>query len=192
MFRDQKRDAVLDAAAAVYARDRSASMQQIAASAGISRTTLVRHFPTREDLVVALIDRVLNDATAVLDQAKLEDGDLVRGLSCLTENFRMLGQVWGGGYGLGYGWSHIETLLSDLAVRVETINARLVGFFERGQQAGLFRQDLPAAWMTGAFQGLCETTSDLIDAESMGKRQGPEFLISIFLNGASGAVQLNR
>lgn len=84
-----------DAAAAVYARDRSASMQQIAASAGISRTTLVRHFPTREDLVVALIDRVLNDATAVLDQAKLEDGDLVRGLSCLTENFRMLGQVWG-------------------------------------------------------------------------------------------------
>ena len=103
MSRDQKRDAVLDAAAAVYARDRSASMQQIAASAGISRTTLVRHFPTREDLVVALIDRVLNDATAVLDQAKLEDGDLVRGLSCLTENFRMLGQVWGGGYGLGYG-----------------------------------------------------------------------------------------
>lgn len=139
-------------------------------------------------MVVALIDRVLNDATAVLDQAKLEDGDLVRGLSCLTENFRMLGQVWGSGYGLGYGWSHIETLLSDLAVRVETINARLRLDFERGQQAGLFRQDLPAAWMTGAFQGLCETTSDLIDAESMGKRQGPEFLISIFLNGASGAV----
>lgn len=183
MPRDQKKEALLDAAAAVYARDRSASMQQIAASAGISRTTLVRHFPTREDLVAALIDRLLNDASEILDRAKLESGNFEGALACLAENFRTLGQVWGVGYGIGYGWSHIANLLPDLAMRVQAFDNRLNTFFERGQQTGIFRRDLPSAWLTGTFQGLCESTSDLIDDERMGKRQGPEFVIAMFLKG---------
>ena len=181
---DSKTDILLDAAAAVYARDRSASMQQIATAAGISRTTLSRRFPMREDLIAALIDRVLLDAADVLDRAKVEDGDIEKAFARLSEDFKALGQVWGVGYGLGFAWSDIVNLFPELAARVYDHHHRLRRFFERGQQSGFFRMDVSAEWLAGAFQGLCETTSDLIADEAMGKRQGAAFLTSIFLKGA--------
>src|SRR4051794_41408991 len=53
-------------AAATLAGDRRASMTEIAAAAGVGRSTLYRHFPTRESLAAAL--------TGVEAPDPLEDG----------------------------------------------------------------------------------------------------------------------
>lgn len=50
------RDRILDAATVLLA-DRRASMTQVAASAGVGRSTLYRHFPTRQALAAALAAR---------------------------------------------------------------------------------------------------------------------------------------
>ncbi|WP_080419954.1 TetR/AcrR family transcriptional regulator [Burkholderia ubonensis] len=175
---------ILDAAATALARDRSASLHHIAKAAGVSRTTLSRHFPTREALIAALVDRVFGETLLALDAAGLDTQPVDSALQSLVGSFGIIGRAWGIGYGLGYSWNELSKLVPGMAERVDTIESRLKVFFERGQREGFFRQDLPAAWLAGALQGLAETTSDLIADEAMGTRQGPDFLAKMFLYGS--------
>ncbi|MBG0565004.1 TetR/AcrR family transcriptional regulator [Actinoplanes aureus] len=64
--RARTRQAILDAAFEVLARNPAASLGDVAAAADVGRTTLHRYFPERSDLLVALRD----EATARLDQAR--------------------------------------------------------------------------------------------------------------------------
>jgi len=121
---------------------------------------------------------------AALDAAGLDTMPVETAFRSLVGSFRTIGQAWGIGYGLGYGWDELSKLVPGMEARVDAINARLRVFFGRGQREGFFRQDLPAAWLAGALQGLAETTSDLIADEAMGTRQGPDFLAAMFLHGA--------
>lgn len=66
--RARTRQAVLDAAASVWARDFSASLSAIAERAEVSRSTLHRYFTDRQ----ALIDALLLDSLARLES--LDDG----------------------------------------------------------------------------------------------------------------------
>jgi len=120
---------ILDAAAMVLSRDRSASIQQIAKAAGLSRTTLARYFATRELLIAALVERVLGEALSVLDAARLEDETVAVALQSLTQHYRAIGQVWGLGYGLGYSWLHLVELVPGMDASVEKIEQRLHAFF---------------------------------------------------------------
>lgn len=63
--RQRTRRAILDAAAAVWARDYSASLGDIADRAEVSRSTLHRYFPERQ----ALVDALLIESQARLDEA---------------------------------------------------------------------------------------------------------------------------
>ena len=54
---ERNRVAILDAAHALFATSPSASMNEVAFRAGVGAGTLYRHFPTREDLVLAVYKR---------------------------------------------------------------------------------------------------------------------------------------
>ena len=63
---DANRDAVVEAAIAVMAARPSASMKEIADASGLGRTTIYRHFPSREDLVRAIVEYVIRDSWTML------------------------------------------------------------------------------------------------------------------------------
>ena len=174
------REAILTAAIPVLARDRGASMQAIAGAAGVSRTSLTRVFPTRDDLVAALADRVNASAVAALDTADLGSAPFDRALTALTEGFLPLAQVWG-----------VLSLEPYLLSRPEMVNRtrdliqRLDDFFARGQREGYIRPELPARWLSFTLFGLAETAWYLVLDEEMGARQAPEFLASMILRGTA-------
>jgi AcrR family transcriptional regulator len=59
------RDALIRAAAALYAeRGLDVSVEDIAQAAGVGRATLYRHFPTREQLHVAILEQIVEQIEA--------------------------------------------------------------------------------------------------------------------------------
>ena len=68
-FRPPVREAVIDAAIDVLARNPGASLSEIATRAGVGRASLHRHFPSRGDLVAAITRQCMNEVDAATDKA---------------------------------------------------------------------------------------------------------------------------
>ncbi|MFT3866382.1 MAG: helix-turn-helix domain-containing protein [Solirubrobacterales bacterium] len=76
----RNRQRILDAAIEVFAeRGLEASTAEIAARAGVGEATLFRRFPTKDDLVTAIVQMMLEDAAGVAT-ACLEEDDPWRGV----------------------------------------------------------------------------------------------------------------
>jgi AcrR family transcriptional regulator len=73
-IRSRTRGAILSAAASVLARDRAAPLPQVAAAAGVGRTTLHRYFPDRETLIDATIKDSIRAIQQSVTDAALEQG----------------------------------------------------------------------------------------------------------------------
>ena len=61
----RNREAVIEAALAILPDEPNASMATIAERSGLGRTTVYRHFPARNDLILALFERVIEEARQV-------------------------------------------------------------------------------------------------------------------------------
>lgn len=77
---------ILDAAQRVLAREPSASMEQVAAAAGLGRATVHRHFPSRQALLEALVEDLNARYRSAFEQARVMSGPPLVGLYRLTES----------------------------------------------------------------------------------------------------------
>ena len=70
---ERNRRLVLDAAAAVFAeRGLEAGVAEIAQRAGVGTATVFRRFPTKQDLIVAVVDARICDMGDQLDAAQAD------------------------------------------------------------------------------------------------------------------------
>ena len=72
--RSRTRGAILAAAASVLARDRAATLPDIAEAAGVGRTTLHRYFPDRESLIEAAVEDSIQAIYQSVAEAALHQG----------------------------------------------------------------------------------------------------------------------
>lgn len=72
--RARTRRTIVAAAVDVLARDRGASLADVAAAAEVSRTTLHRYFPERADLLAAVVEDVLLRVVGATERARLDHG----------------------------------------------------------------------------------------------------------------------
>jgi len=70
------RERLLDAASGVFYSEgiHAVGVDRLIAEAGVTRATFYRHFPGKEDLVVAYLDRIDGQLSAMLDR-RAEDAD---------------------------------------------------------------------------------------------------------------------
>ena len=83
---DARARRLLDAAFAVFMKhgfDKS-SMSDVATAAGVSRPTLYRSFPTKEELFLGVVSRLHNDAHGAYRSAADGDGDLTTRLAAMA------------------------------------------------------------------------------------------------------------
>lgn len=135
----RNRERIVDAAIEVFAeRGYEASTAEIAARAGVGEATLFRRFPTKEDLITAIVAMMLAEAAALATSC-LEEEDPWRGVErFLYEMAERASQDHGISDANKERCMASPTLAGERG-RVLDLTAQLV---KRAQRAGLLREDI--------------------------------------------------
>ncbi|MEU8323984.1 helix-turn-helix domain-containing protein [Nonomuraea sp. NPDC048881] len=133
---------IVSAARELMRSDPHATTDDIARAAGVGRMTLYGHFRTRADLIEAALGEALRDGDELLASVDLT-GDAREAMGRL----------------LASSWELVAESAALLAAaegvlpagRVRDLHAepaqRMADLVHRGQDQGVFRTDLPAAWL---------------------------------------------
>ncbi|NXY99293.1 TetR/AcrR family transcriptional regulator [Streptomyces sp. BR123] len=156
--RSRTRRAILGAAAEVLARDRAATLADIAKAAQVGRSTLHRYFADREVLVKA----AAADAYLVIQQSIL--GAAVDEGPPLEAMRRLVAAMVGAGDRLLFLYGDSAVLEGFEAGDEPDSVDRMVGdLITRGQAEGVFDPDVAVQWIQGTLWALvyagCESAS---------------------------------
>lgn len=170
---------MLDALAVTLNARPTATMAELADAAGISRATLHRRFPSREDLLVrlaedaaTLTEEALAGARLTEDSARAACLRLVTVLVPLGSRFTFL---------LREGvWLDERPAVAAATRKVEDTVHQLI---MRGRQAGEFRVDLPAFFQVRLVVAAVFTAWEAVNAGELGSREAPEAAAAALLTG---------
>lgn len=157
----RNREAVIEAAIRALAAEPNASMAEIANAAGLGRTTVYRHFDSREELIGALFHRVIEDAqvatAAVIDEERSTSETLAAlgpVMVAIGERFRFLR-------------AHLDLGVQALAESKNIPDDPVRGFLVAAAEAGDLRGDVPISWMQSMMQSSAMATMDEIHADNL-------------------------
>lgn len=172
------RDHVLRSAAALLTRKSTATMDEVAKAAGISRATLHRHFAGREALVLALESLGVAECEAALDRARLDEGSASDAVRRLVREIEPAAGLLAFLYGENQLWE------DDGDDPWSRLDARITAVFVRGQESGEFRIDLSAIWLTEALYGLIASCAWATQAGRVAPNDFTRMTVELLLGGA--------
>ncbi|MFE2043964.1 TetR/AcrR family transcriptional regulator [Streptomyces sp. NPDC059477] len=178
------RDHVLRSAAALLTHRATATMDEVAKAAGISRATLHRHFAGRDALVRALETLGLGECEAALDRARLADGSASDAVRRLIREIEPAAGL--------LGFLVTENQLFEGEERNEgweRLDARISALFRRGQDSGEFRIDLSAVWLTEALYGLVGSAAWAVMDGRVAAKDFETMIVELLLGGAIRRTQ---
>jgi AcrR family transcriptional regulator len=166
---------ILEAAARLLAHaGGQASMNDVAAAAGVARATVYRYFPSRQALLDHLAELAVTDAGTRLASARIEE---VKPDEGVRRAVRALVDV--GDYFIALARERIRPGPEEFE---ENIAGPLRRLFERGQESGDIRTDVPSAWLTESLVAL--VVGALSAKPALGREDSIAAITSMFLDGA--------
>src|SRR5215469_612140 len=152
-------EAILDAAERLLLSGKALNFSAVAAEAGVSRPTVYAHFADRSQLIGVLVERSVAGATAAMRAAEPERGPADDGLRRVID----------------IGWEHmarhlaiVRAAIAELSVDALHDHHRraaelLEKLIERGQNEGVFRDDLPASWLATSCLAIIHAAAAAVD-----------------------------
>jgi AcrR family transcriptional regulator len=173
--RDRTRRAILGAAASVLARDRGATLAEVAAAAGVGRSTLHRYFADREQLVQAAVE----DSLRALDQS-MEDAALDQGPP-LEAMRRLVAAMVGVGDRLLFLFGD-PRVLEGREGPMPT-GGPVIELIERGQAEGVFDPEVSPGWVEHVLWALVYTAAEEANNGRLPRHGVTATVIRTFENG---------
>lgn len=164
--------AILTAAGELFGRGQAPAMNEIAGAAGVRRATLYAHFPSREQLLDAVIERTIEETDAELTALNLDRDPADVALARLVRT----------------SWPNLDRhrrlraiAMTDLGPeRLRRHHDRTLNHLDRllrrGQDDGLFRTDLPLDWLITTFYAVLHAAADEVDAGRITSAAAPDLL----------------
>lgn len=174
---------LLDVAVAVLVADPGASLGEVAEAAAIGRTTLHKHYPTREELLRAVGHRALERWEQVVDAAERSvagDG----GLRALAEAMVPIGPY------MAFLWrtpafDHAD----DITGRWRGIEQRVLAVLRCGQRRGVLRADVADFWLLQTFYSLVYVAAESVHSGHLAPRDAPALAVDTLVRGLGGPPQ---
>jgi AcrR family transcriptional regulator len=158
--------------------DLSASMGDVAARIGISRTTLHRRFSSRAELTAAVVEFALAESRRIYDEAGIDDRPIAEALDALADNVLDLAVA----YRLLWAEPPIAEV-AGLKEEWEADDARLQRFAQRGQAEGVFRADVPAVLVGYSIGSHAFSLLFAVDQGYIGVRAVKQLFLAALLEG---------
>ena len=179
---DRSVAAILAAALDALAADPDASMAEIARRAGVVRATIYVHFPTRELLLDAVMERAVADVAEATSAAEPERGDPDEALErVLLATWRELDRF------------HALLAINTSRLSVEELHRRhlpvtrqLAPLIERGQKEGVFRSDLPVSWHLAVIRAIVHAASAELQSGRIPEADVERVMLTTVLAAISG------
>jgi AcrR family transcriptional regulator len=151
---------ILEAAERVLTRDPAATMEEIAAAAGVARTTVHRRFSTREALIASLAGWASRQLEAAVDEARPDTAPPLVALYQATTNVLRVKISWG---------FAMDTALAK-GDEVEEIQCRILDtcdrLFRRLRDSGALRADVDPVWARRVYYALIHEACQDVGTES--------------------------
>jgi AcrR family transcriptional regulator len=155
--------AILDAAVRVFNERPAATIEEIARAAGVTRQTVYAHYPSRDALLGAVVDRITGEALAAIDAAAIDDGPPAAALvRLLDESGRTLDA-----YPLLLHDSVATPRAQESDERHAPIAERFDRLIQRGQRTGDFDRRLSPPWLVAAAIALGHAAAEEVGAKRM-------------------------
>lgn len=178
--RTSKGIALTDAAARHLAHSPSASMDEIAEAAGVSRATLFRRHPNRAQLVAELSERAVRAYIAAVGAAQPEQGDPTEALTRLVEHLAPLAPT----YGLLALQPLEPSVERALLAEAKSCDDDLLQLIRRGQSDGTFTLELSPAWILTTITWLIVGAADSLRQGSLAPADLKPFLTTTIVRVA--------
>ncbi len=181
MTKIEATDPLLLAVALAMVDNPRASLQELAKAVGVSKATLYRMCPTRDNIIARLFAEAVDQFDVAIAAAELETAPVLQAFRSLIEGhlqhkelFVFVSNTWDPqlleSMDSGHRWVEFEAIFDK--------------FFLRGQQEGVFRIDISAAALSELMIGML---SALVNSERSGRIARKDMLDTMekmFLTGA--------
>jgi len=149
-------------------------MSEIARRAGVVRATIYVHFPTRTDLLDAVMEHAVGQVVDAMRGAEPTRGEPVEALErVLLATWRQLARF------------HGLLALNTARLSAEELHRRhlpmldqLEPLIERGQEQGVFRSDLPVVWLLAVLRAIVHAASAAIQGGRLGEAEAEAAMLT--------------
>ncbi len=175
--RRRVRPSLLDIAAEVLVADPAASLAEVAQAAGIGRTTLHKHYATRDDLLRAVGHRAIDlweQAVAGVDDRDDPDGGLRALVAAMIPIGPQMGFLW-----RTPAFDHI----SELGERWLAVETRCLAVVKRAQDLGSLAAGVPDWWLLQALYSIVYVAAESVVLGKLAPLDAPGLALGTFLHG---------
>ena len=176
------RPSLLDVAAEVLVADPAASLAEVAAAAGIGRTTLHKQYATRDDLLCAVGHRaidLLEQAISQVTGTDDADGGLRATVAAMIPIGPQLAFLW-----RTPAFDHI----AELEQRWKAAEARNLAVLKRAQDRGFLSASVPDWWLLQTFYSIIYVAAESVGAGKLAPLDAPGLALRTFLHGVGAPV----
>ncbi|WP_226961579.1 MULTISPECIES: TetR/AcrR family transcriptional regulator [Streptomyces] len=174
--------AILGAAERVLAEDPGASMEQIAAAAGVARTTIHRRFANRQALIEALATSAAGQLAQAVDDGRPDTAPPLVAMHRITANVLQVKSAW------AFALELPAEPDSEAARLQQGINDRCMTVLERARADGLIDAAADLDWVRRVYYALLGEVLHGGDVADGGGANDPDALaariIDTLLHGA--------
>ena len=150
------RDAIIESGFRLLARNPSASLEDIANSAGVGRATLHRHFNGRDDLMETLALTALRELDEAAETA-------AEGAPSWTSAMkRILYALIPLGNRHSFIWREPIEHLPAIQTKMQKLAAKTSEMIEAAKKEGTFHDTVPTEWISQAYDNLIYAAWELV------------------------------